>query len=135
MDQAFGTFGRPKLGGVSVHPQEAEDRRDAMEEARDRVKAARKESSVPKDPLGDAIKAKGYVENKLFPAIFRGATVSVSRFYPDKNAAVDIFEGGIAGAERMEIAFKRSMFKGTRIKYAALEPKSEMASLLEQLGV
>jgi len=133
--KAFGISGQSNLGGIAEHPRTAEEKREELEESLDRNKAQRKMLAAPVDPIGAAIKSKGYTENKLFAALYRGATVCVSRFYSDQNAAVDIFEDGISGTEKTEIEFKRAMFKNTKIRYAALEPKTEMASLLEQLGV
>jgi len=140
-EKPFGVFGRPNLdgrfetvNGMRLSSSDKESRAEVLEEARDRKRIEDRNALRPKDKIGELIRATHFTENKLFPVQFRGSTLSVSRYYPERNAAIDLFED-IHGAEKQEIEFKRDIFKKNGVRYAALSMKSQLASVVEQLGI
>lgn len=86
-----------------------------------------------RDVIGEQIGATYHWTDKTFPVLYRGAAICVSRWYPERNAAVDIFKT-IGPEEKAEIAFKRKTFPKMGIRYAALSYASELSELNAQLG-
>lgn len=89
---------------------------------------------VKPDPVGEMLKCTYYIQNKSFPMTYMGGGVSVTRFYPERNVAIDVFEEMKEPVKR-EIAFKRGVFKRSGVAYAALSCwADELNDLFKQIG-
>lgn len=85
------------------------------------------------DPVGEMLGCTYFIQNRPFPIQYMGHSVSVTRFYPEKNVAVDVFEE-MGFVQKREIAFKRAVFKRSGVAYAALSCwADELGDLLHQV--
>lgn len=107
---------------------------EVLEERRDRQRLDGREAARKKDKIGELIGASYFISDKPFPTTFRGYCLTVSRFYPEVNAAVDLFED-IGKEEKNEIDFKRGVFVKSGIRYAALSWDSDLGEIVPQLGL
>jgi len=90
--------------------------------------------SLDRDEIGEQFKGRYYKTFFLFWDItFRNKTLEVTRYYPDRGVAIDIFES-IGSTEQEEIDFKRSALKKQGVKYAALSYASDLSEILSQIG-
>ena len=128
----FGVFVERHNRSADRHELELTE--ELREELRDRARLnARRALQVKPDPVGEMLECTYFVQNKPFPMSYQGRSVSVTRFYPEKNVAVDVFETK-GPVERREIAFKRAVFKRSGVAYAAMSCwADELGDLLRQV--
>ena len=132
MNSPFGIFGRPNLGDRGQR-KNASLEAEVREVEADEKRLASKAALANHDVIGKAIGATYGIADKVFPVLYKGACVAVSRFYPREKIVVDVLGEKGEEVDPAEIAFKRKLFHGNGMKYAAIWYKDEMAHLLEQL--
>lgn len=131
---------------IIVEPKPADEAptsQDAGQDAAYLAQKARDEAAIlienqkreQHDQIGTLLGSNFFIENKGFSWLrMFNAPMTVSRFYPMLNTAVDIFKG-IGPNEETEIAVKRKLFKAQGLRYGALSYAMDLSELIAQVGI
>lgn len=134
---------RPPKKGAPSGSAEAEDAKDNLELAQDLARAEERRKSK-EDQIAKVFDGKWFITEWTDPILVvpeLGGQLSVSRFYPEANVAVDIFKS-IGEWEQRVIAAKRKAFKEKeaeyggqkiRVRYGALDWSMPLSNLAPQL--
>jgi len=96
---------------------------------------SRQQFESRRDEIDKLIGASYYIQQMSFPMQqYRGMSLCVTRWYPQKGVAIDIFHT-IGREEKSEMEFKSKFFKRMHFRYAALSYQSEISELMPQLGL
>jgi hypothetical protein len=89
-----------------------------------------------RDQIGEQFGGRYYKTHYLWwNRVYKGQPIEVTRYYPDRSVAVDIFKV-IEKEEQAEIDFKRALFPKIGVRYAALsEATSELTDVVAQVGL
>ncbi len=127
--------------GVTLPPRSFQMTQDESEFMTEQARFDRDMTAInemkrsQRDQIGELIGGTYYYQNKPFASVlYRGVVVTVSRWYPQRQVAIDIFKD-IGETERHEIAFKRQAFHDLGVRYGVLSYSSDLAALLPQIGV
>lgn len=116
----------------------SEGGRDAAWNERQRADLARIDAwnKDRRDKIGEFLKAGAVRFNETWAHLRdrSGRTITVSKFYPALNVAVDVFPS-IGSTEEIEIADKRRIFAKVGVRYGALDYSMELAELIPQVGL